>query len=525
MAKPKKPDPNAGIAQTIRASMKAAGMSDVFYSVRRRMPPTRQWSYWKRNIAFDTIDDITEFCYGDGGKTHEYRIDVHDVSGEPVLADEKPIGPILLPALEEDATAAVGEDLKGKQAEIARKQTELSLKRRKFELEREEAKLAELMGEGGDVEVEEVDPMPFWDKAWGPPPWIMNAWAPKATPAVPIEKTIAAIGAVLGPLFEMMRPKESALDTLVKLMPLMKGDSFAPKDMLGLFGPIVTQMGAMSAESSKLIITSMADMDASFRERTLDLVMAAGRPESEVAKWREVLGLVKEGINEVGGSILTRFLGRNSVLDPNRREVKVPRINGAQRPALAGAASPALPAGEKPAETAPDQKPQTTAAEATAEAAQKQATAKEENLAKVIAERVKLLLSAMCEEIDIDSEPATIAVQCRHFYGLLPRALREGMEEKEEKLEGFKMLREHAPAIVDKVLAESEADKSGRRKKWLEEFWSELLAPDDEFDKEEEDPEEEEEEEEEEPEGKEKAEGQAEGQAEAKPKPKAEEGI
>jgi hypothetical protein len=498
MAKPKKSDPNAAIVQTIRASMKSAGVSDVFYSIRRRVPPAKLWSWWKRNLAFDTVEDITEFCYSDGGKTYEYRVDVHDVSGEPILNDEKPIGPYILPSLEEDATAAVGEDLKGKQAEIARKTTELSLRRRKFELDREEAKLAELMGEGDEVTVDEVDPMPFWDKAWGPPPWIMNAWAPKAQAAVPIEKTIAAIGAVLAPLFEAMRPKESALDTLVKLMPLMKGDSFAPKDMLGLFGPIVQQMGSMSAESSKLLITSMAEMDQSFRERTLDLVMAAGRPESEIQKWREVFGLAKDAINDVGGSILTRFLGRSSVLDPNRREVKVPRLNGAQRPALPGAASPALPAGEKPAATATDPKPQATAAEAAAESAQKQQSAKEENLSKVIAERVRLLLSAMCEEIDIDSEPSTIAVQCRHFYGLLPRALREGMEEKEDKLDGFKMLREHAPAIVDKVLKDAEEDKTGGRKKWLEQFWGELLAPDDEFDKEEDDPEEEEEEEEEE---------------------------
>jgi hypothetical protein len=443
------------------------------------------------------VEDIAEFCYEEGGKSYEYRIRIHDSSGNLITdpATGKTITDYELPCLEEpSAFAGIGaEEVKARQAEMARRRQLLEIRRQQLELESEERRLDAAAEPEDDPPPLLDEPDPYsWNPRWGPHPALMRMYGGKETTmkdmaammSVMMQPLTAALTAVVA------RKENSESDTLLKILPHIKTEQMGPKQMVDLFAPFVQQMGTMQSEATKAALGMFADMDSSFRERIMDFLMATDKPQDEIDKWRRALGLVKDGISEIGGSILMRTIGRPSIMDPKKKpgEAAVPKL-AAPRPPGGNLTGPSPNPGtahmapqQPSAEGAPpDRKPMIPPVTSAQETAAR--------VRRVSAERVAILLAATEEEMLVGSDASVVASRCAEHFLLMPLPIRAkiaAVVPKDGPFGGphvgqiYEILREYDPERVAAILAVVEQDPTGQYREWCEDFWSAILLPEEE---------------------------------------------
>jgi hypothetical protein len=179
-------------------------------------------------------------------------------------------------------------------------------------------------------------------------------------------------------------------------------------------------------------------------------------------------------------------------VDPKKRvdTVAMPKLTGAKQATLPAGANPGLagpgmpaPASAGPIVPAPVNGAQHEAPPGPSPEVQARAARKTE----MVKQRVAVILAALAEELEVESDPASIAEILRqNQYGLLPRTLRLRLEAlatpdllPAKVADVYETLRLVAPEAVDEQLADLANDPTGERKAWLAEFWACLLEPED----------------------------------------------
>lgn len=481
MARPGRPrktilDPHsaAQLEHTLK-SLARSGASKFFYQIRRRIPGKFQFPFWKRNVPVEEVDDIREYCYGEGGDQYEYKIEVRDGNGLPVNGpDGEQLSDSMIPAAKEpEKTQLPAPDpiLEGRRKELEARRQEVELTRQEAELERQKKRVDAIRrGEDPDDEDDDSSYNPYDPRFFNPymmssgmgypgmggyvPPWMQNQQQGSKR-----EDTLllALIEAIKDKKPEA--PKESFFELLMKAKASgLLGEQMNFKDMAQMFSPFMMEMGKISSEGNKLLMQNLAESDRAFRERVLDLVMASGADDDDVEKWKKILGLVTDTAQQG----IKLVLGRSSI-------VKGGGDGGVKVPIVKKPTPPGLPSPKgKPGESSPEGGVDSEIEEAKA--------SPNEAARRIIRERVSLFLVAQEQEMLVGSDPVWAADKLDEVWASLPDPLRV-------KLEGLEIdriydeLKSIAPEIVDRILKEVAEDESGNRKQWCLLFWDAMKTP------------------------------------------------
>ena len=480
MGRPRKnaaPDPVAeGQLRSVLSTLARSGAAQWFVSIRRRRPGMDSlWQYWKRNVLIDQVDDLSEYCYKEGGEEWEYRIKIHDSTGNPPTIDGKESTEYTLPSLKNAAPASMPSVPANLDPMMLERKKRLDERKFELEIEREEAELERKRRHLEKIKSGEDEDDDDYEYPYPPPPGYpgYHPMYPGFNPMYPgmgmdprmmmnrppqVDPNVA----IMAEAFKALAPQrnqDSSIELLKVLVPLMgsKGKELDPKDWMTMMTPMITEMGRASAEANKIVMSSLADMDGSFRERLLDLIMAdPSKSEDEIAKWKGYLGMGMDVLKE--GTRL--ILGRNTI-SRGDGSVKVPVIEKPKTPGLPGPkGEPSKNPGEKSSGPAEEAK-------------------------KVISQRVNAFLLAHEQELLVGSDPAWIVEKLDELWASLPQTLRFKLEHSDVATI-YEELRNYDVETVDRILEAVKKDESGALKKWAEEFWTEMkLPPSDEDDEEE----------------------------------------
>lgn len=477
-------DPHS--AQQLEHTLKSlarSGASKFFYHLRRRLPGKFQFPFWKRNIPVEEVDDLREYCYGEGGDQYEYKVEIRDGNGVSVVGpDGQEIPDCLIPAgREQEKTTIPSPDpfLENRRRELESMKQEVELERQRVELERQR-KRVEALKRGEDPDEADDDDNgfnPYDPRFFNPymmppgmgypgmgggyvPPWMQNQNQGSRREDTLLVALIEAIKEK-----KSEAPRENIFDVLVKAKAAgMLGEQMNFKDMAGMVSPFMLEMGKISAEGNKLLMQNLAESDRAFRERVLDLVMASGADDDDVEKWKKILGLVTDTAQQG----IKLVLGRNSIVKGGGGEgsVKIPIVKKPRVPGL-----PA-PKGETE-ESAPEDG---EVEEGAGSEVDKAKANPNEAARRIIGERVSLFLVAQEQEMLVGSDPVWAADKLDEVWASLPDPLRV-------KLEGLEIdriydeLKSIAPVIVERILKAVGEDKTNARKQWCHLFWDAVKTP------------------------------------------------
>lgn len=465
-------------AQQLRdvvSTLSRSGAVQWFYTIRRRPPGMGQmWSYWKRNIPVDAIDDIRSFCEQapDGGAGWEYRVRVHNDEGKQPFINGKTIGDHVIPAtIASHGVPTPGGDptlirsadpiIIERQKALAAERDEIALQRQEAMLEKERRRIKK-MGEEDEEEDDDYPPYrpyppygyPGMQSPYGAPPGQYPGMTPWNMMQRPQQNQPSDMVAMLQAmmtsqqestklLIAMMnkgndRPPMDPIQMMIQMKALNPG--LEPKDMMGMFSPMMSEMGKMGLESQKILMQNLAEGDRDFRKKVLELVMATSDNDDDIDRWRKILNVGTDTL----GKVVAPFLGRKAV---KKGAVTVPLI-GNQR-------TPGLPAPQAKPEVQPEVSDDGDPAVAAK---------------KVVHERITLFLRSQEQEMLVGSDAATCAEKLDELYNLLPEVLRIKIEAVEvDKI--YDALKEYEPKLVDRIFEAVKKDESGAYKGWIVEFW------------------------------------------------------
>jgi hypothetical protein len=452
--------------EQLRTAMEAFGRGDavqLFFDIRRRVPGSALWHWVKRRVPAENVDDLREFCHelvGPTGVYHEFDVKLVTADGKPAVdSSGVKVQPFHIPAQSEaprDAAlniytpaGVVNKDpeIEERKRALARARAEMDLLREQRALERERKRLERMEEEDEGEDEDYGPPMPYYS-----PMHQMGGYNPYAPPWMqqqrrdPMEVLLTVLPAIL----QALRPSSDSTDLVLKLLPLMQANGMKPGDIVHMFGPMVTEMGKAHAESSRVTMELMAQSEKEFRRKVFEFIMQTGN-EDDIEKWRRILNL---GTDTIGKVVAPFLRGRGK----SAEKVEVPALPGT-KPALPApsSSSPAATAAEGPAAAVPPTDP---AAEA----------------AKVVKERITMFLKATEQEAHIGSDPAFIVEKLEDLYLSLPGPLREKLDTA-SIADVYKILHGYDAESVDRLFKAINADKEGRIKKWVIEFWEILRAP------------------------------------------------
>jgi hypothetical protein len=471
--------------RTAIATLDRSGDMKYFFDIKRRRPNTSGlWSFWKRSVSVEDIDDISEYCYKEGGDDWEYRVQVVDSDRKiPLGADNTPVkwrtlSALSLPKNQEDKEKDNSDDaeITERRKELRRKAADLELKRDEARLVREEMRLQKSMSGEDEEEEEEASPeIVRYDPVLDPNSPMFNFWIAKQhnfpfgmpngqlqmrpqeqksdmavlaqamiTSSQEHSKSMTTILTAL--LAKGNDHKESSVEQMLKMKSLFP--SMEPKDILGMISPMMGEMHKLQAESSKITMQAMADNQRMMNEKMLE--MMATNPDADENDIERVGKLMGVG-GEVVARVINAFKG-TGVKKGDKVEVPALEKKPVQRlpaPSANGNGQKDLP----PAEAA------------------KQA----------IKDRVRLFLLTHEQEMLIESDPFFVVEKLAELWLSFPTTLRDKLIALPiDKV--YEALREYEPEIVDRVLVSVSEDKEGARKKWCEAFWEVLKTPDDDSD-------------------------------------------
>lgn len=462
------------------ATLDRSGGVKYFFDIKRRLPGTSLWAFWKRRVPVDDIDDVAEFCYREGGGQFEYRVMVVDADGTtPNDTEGNPIQPRTISAIESakptEAERVEDDEITERRKDLRRKVADLELKKEEARLAREERKLRVMIDgvddEGEDDEKGEVEEPASYDPRLDPNSPIFNYWmaqkfgfpfgmpngngAQQQKPqqsdmAVLAQAMIAAsqeqsktMSTILTALLTKDNGhKESSIDQILKMKSLFP--TMEPKDIMGMISPMFGEMHKLQAESSKITMQAMADNQRMMNEKMLEMMAASpDADENDIERVGKLMG--------VGGEVVARVINafrgggtkRGDKIEVPALENKKPptRIPG---PAGAGNGSPSV----SPTEAA------------------KQA----------VKDRVRLFLLTHEQEMLIESDPLFVVEKLAELWMSFPTSLREKLVALTvDKI--YETLHEYEAEIVDRILVSVSEDKEGKRKKWALEFWEEIKTP------------------------------------------------
>jgi len=465
-------------------TLQRSEIGEIFTTIRRRLPrPGEPWSWWKRKIPLDSVDDLSEFCYGAGGEQFEYRLEFHDLNGKPVKGpDGKFISHRIVPALDYSAAspdaprppAAGAAVAPHGDPTIAARRRELQLRKEEMELERQEADLERQRKRinrmrDGDFEDEDDDGIGYYPPHPYSPYYPSPFMQPRQEGSAEL---IKALVPVLVAFIQKPHEKSGLGDaTLIKLLLDREQKGLEPKDILGMMSPLITQMGQLSAEQNRAAMTAMHEVDASIRERLLDAIMSdPNKSEDEIEKWKRYLGFGTEALQKLAHVAL----GRPTLFPKEKDTVDVPVLKGGKKSVPGLPAPKGQPAGKAPAAN-PGPKEPTPA----------------EQAKEVVRQRIEAFLLGAEQEALIGSDPDLVAENLEEMYCFLPQTLRFKLG-KLDVGDTFAALRDYCPEIVDRILEAVGKDETGEQRKFFEAFWDFIKNPPEEEGEEEEEEEEEE---------------------------------
>lgn len=457
------------LQEAIRA-LDRSGAVKYLFNIRRRAPGQHTFPFWRRNIPVDDVPDIGELCYAEGGGEYEYRIEVRDSNGKPCGIPDAILPPIIQPAAVPVGSAPsvqldpVTEALAQRQREITMQRQELLLAQQEANLARERRRLEKMRDGREDEEDEEDAPRypynPYMMPPYGAPGMMnpyMTPWWQQQQQQKPQQSDMAAfaqaLATVMGPRRE---EKDSSIELLKLMIPLLaaSGKGLEPKDMIGMFSPMVVEMSKASGEASRMVMQTLAESDATFREKMLDIIMSdPNREPDEIERMKRWLGFGTEAIREVTKTVI----GRDTILSPKKDKVEVPKIPGTPK-------TPGLPS--------------PTDASDAPKGEEKKVDPKEAAKA-VVKQRIVAFVGGIEQESLIGSDVGAVVDQVEGLYLMLPGPLREKIEAASVG-DAFEALREHAPEEVARILQSVAEDKDGNLRKWYEEFFDVLRDPGDE---------------------------------------------
>ncbi len=450
-----------------------AGITGVFFTIRRRRAGEQLWVYWKRNIPADRVEDIEELCYKDGGDDWEYKVVAHDQRRMPVKDEKgKIVDAAFLPALRKPSpeeiaaeagvkamgavTSDLDPDLLEETKQLARQRVVNSLKRQRIELDRENERLARM--DQGQFESEDENddgygPPPAMSgrrgrrERGGPPPWYFD---PRFAPRQDDSKEF---------LFAMMENQTRLLTAMIEnrnspdrsgredalLMYLLQNQT-KPKEMLDLAQGMMGRSAEIQAQGMRQVMENALEMNASIIGKMVDFAMETGRPDDEIDKIKRIAEVVTGG----GKELVKMAFGRDSIARPDQ-EVRVPKIEAGARPALPAK----VPEGANGVQANPARKQISRSA------------------GKTAADRVRVFLKVEREEMNVPSDPGAVAeVLFRRSYAFLPESIRDIVEEEKIDFERLHLeLKKFAPEEADGILDEVSQDKSEKKRQWVEAFW------------------------------------------------------
>lgn len=478
------------VNESLREALKTldrSGANQYYFSIRRRVPESPLWSWWKKRVGVDEVDDIAAYCYQEGGEECEYKINIVSEDNKPVIGlDGKPMPERRINAIKDPPVKPAKSDPDDEDPDILERRKALRREAKLLEISEQERLLEErkkrLLQSEEVVEEEpeeEAEAQISYDPRLDPnsPHFQFQAaqrigfpfGMPGAPPANPYyqpprqqEKSdIATLAAAMMTSSENMMKailasqnsgkKESSIDEMIRMKTLFP--TLSPKDMMEMMGGVMQSASEMQSKGSQILMQNLADQQKMLNEKTLELLAAApGTEQDDLERIGKMLN--------VGGDVLSKVIASWKGSGKTGDKVEVPKID--KKPSTPGlpnkTKTPAKkdeagPAEEKPADRA----------------------------ARIIRERVHVFLAAQEQEMLIDSDAGFVVQKVGELWFSLPTALRVKLDAAKMD-EIYTILREYDVETVDRLLVAVGEDKTGARKKWCEEFWTVLRAPDPEDD-------------------------------------------
>jgi hypothetical protein len=458
-----------------------SGAVQYFFSIRRHQPNSPLWSWWRKRIGVDEVDDVAQYCYNEGGEDCDYKIQIISEDGKAVCGpDGKPIPVRTIPAIKE-AVVKPKDDAE-EDPEIIERKKALRREAKMLEIQEQERHLEERkkrllqIGDDKEEEVEEEEETQIsYDPRLDPnsPHFQFQAaqrigfpfGMPGAPPANPYyqpprqqEKSdIATLcAAMLASSDNMMKAilaaqgngkKESSIDEMLKMKTLFP--SLSPKDIMEMMGGVMASASEMQSKGSQILMQNLADQQKMLNEKTLELLAAApGTEQDDLERIGKMLN--------VGGDVLSKVIASWKGSGKAGDKVDVPKIE--KKPSAPGLPNKTKTPAKKDEAGPADEKPADRAV-------------------RIVKERVHVFLSAQEQEMLIDSDAGFVVQKVSELWFSLPTSLRTKLEAAKME-EIYAILREFDVEVVDRILVAVGEDKTGAMKKWCEEFWTILRAPD-----------------------------------------------
>lgn len=463
--------PGSEALAELLGNLAKAGASQYFFEIRRRCPGVmnhdKLWERWKYNLPAEDIDDIRDFCYSTGGNEWEYKLWLRDGSGEPVKQGSKKVGPFFLPQMSAPSASLLGgnvEDagLQERQKELKRRKVEMDLQRAEVHLERERRRLDKIMNDEDDDDDDDGQA-----NQWGMPPWMMQQYMmpPWMNPMMQgygqqgqgqgqnqTVELAKAFAPVLTAVLTKGKEGNRDLDVFKVIVPLIadgRNKGFEPKDMLGIVGPLMSEMAKSSNEASKFLMEKMVDSDQFWKEKLIEAAKLGGADDDEVKKWKSILGLATEAVQNATKVVF----GRPSIIKrKGSDDIDVPVVGKAKVPGLPAPGDKAKEGGSKV--------PENPAEDAKA----------------VVDERVEAFLVAQEQEMLIGSDPVLMAEKLEELYMTLPLPLRHRVENGDTAAT-YDALGDFNALLVKRILDAVNKDETETLKLWCERFWQEIKHP------------------------------------------------
>ena len=456
----------AGMGETVNGDPKLEGglVRKHFYTIWRKPQGSGKYVIWKNGLAEDEIDSVEEFIRLEGDPSFDHKAALCGKNGK-MISD-----PVYFAS--ESAGSSTGPSSTELDRKLKEAERRLADARKAKQLEKFEKKTKRLLGEDDDEDEEGQDDHVFVPHlgGWFPRdhPMAMGMYPGMTPPWMQQPPQQTSILKDIMPLLVAWITKPAEKSPLADVLPLLisganKGH-LEPKDMLGMFSPIVAEMSRMSAQSSDRLMEGMSKMDDAFRKKMLDLLMSdPSRSPDEIEKWQKWLNFGESALRKGAGVVRDALKGSaTDGKNPKKIEQRKP-------PALPG---PKTGGDVKQQEGGGDK----AATQEGQPAAEEQAQDPKAGAALLRKRRVEAFLLAAEEEMLAESDPVLMAEKSEELYLCLPKSLRASVEDvmkddppKEEKfITLFGSLKEICPEVTERIASVlMEADD---KQEWMKDF-------------------------------------------------------
>jgi hypothetical protein len=474
------------------SALKQSGTEGQFnYKVARRRPGESLWKFFQTQVPTDSVDDLRDYCYREGGDDFEYRVTLCDVQSRRAMVNGEPVPHVKIEAkrlpsdaVMSSANANGGHDelIKSKEQELARRSKAAGLKAREIELRAEERRLEreekmagrprrmreeyeeeeQLFDDDGNEAVDQrrgprrMPPRFFNPPPSYPPPWERDRGRDDRSH----EMMMAMMNNQNQVLIAMMnRPVEKQDDgLLVKLLPLIMGNQLKPQDMMLM----MSESNKLQGEGMRTVMETSSEMQKSVITQIVKMMVSEGRPDDEIDKVKRIAGLVTDGLQDLTKTVL----GRESILKPGQ-ELKVPLLNKPQpqQPQNGPVQAKAAPAVRLPV---PSHVAHPPVVEGEAAAPTTPVVAPD-HVGEIIKQRVLAFVSIHEQEMKVGSDPAFVIEQMEELISSLPAELTEKLD-RLPVADIYEELKKYQPEVVARILAVCSADP--KKMEWCEEFWN-----------------------------------------------------